>query len=318
MPFQRLRRAVLVAASLSSLLLAACGGGGDVVSQFQPSRLVVFGDAFSDIGQRGVQYTVNDGNANNWTQRLASRYGLSLSPLASGGTSYATGSARILAHPDAAGNAATPTVAEQISSFLGGPGPTSGDLVIVSGGLGDVLAEVAALNAGTQTAEQTVANVEQAGRDLGAQVRRITSAGASHVVVVGPYNLGRSPWAVNTGQQARLTDLVTRFNDRLLISINDLGGKVLYVDAALFFNLVTGSPSAYSFADVSSVLCTSVDPGAGIGIGAGQVSSALCNGSTLNSGLSTTATLFADPVYFTPAANERFGDYAYDRLHARF
>lgn len=317
MPFQRLRRALLAAASVSSVLLVACGGGGDVVSQFNPSRMVAFGDAFSDLGQRGAQYTINDGTSSNWSQRLAARYGLTLQATAAGGTSYAIGSARIDKHPDAAGDAATPSVAEQVSSFLGSQSPAEGDLVVVSGGIGDILAEVAARNAG-QSDDQTRANVEQAGRDLGAQVRRLTAAGAKHVVVVGPYNLGRSPWAIATGQQSLLEGLVTRFNDQLLISIVDLGSKVLFVDSALFFNLVTASPSGYSFTDVTSVVCTSVDAGAGIGTGTGQVSSALCNSGTLQSGLNAPTTLFADRVYFTPAGNERFGDYAYDRLRARF
>ena len=95
MPFPRWRRALLAAACASSVLLAACGGG-DVVSQFQPSRLVAFGDAFTDAGQRGgAQYTINDGGANNWSQRLAARYGLSLRPVSAGGSSYAIGSARV-------------------------------------------------------------------------------------------------------------------------------------------------------------------------------------------------------------------------------
>jgi phospholipase/lecithinase/hemolysin len=317
MPFQRLRRAVLAAACVSSVLLAACGGGNDVVSQFQPTRMVAFGDAFSDAGQRGVQYTVNDGNANNWTQRLASRYGLSLKSVSAGGLSYAVGSARINTHPDAGGNAATPTVAEQITTFLASQAPSSDDLVVVSGGIGDIISEVAALNAGGSSAQAT-ANVEQAGRDLGAQVRRLVDAGAKHVVVVGPYNLGRTPWAATTGQQSLLQDLVTRFNDRLLVSIVDLGSKVLFVDATYYFNLVTGSPSAYSFTDISSVVCTATDAGAGIGIGLGQVNASLCTSGTLAPGLAAATTLFADPVYVTPMAHERFGDFAYDRLKARF
>ncbi|WP_332813163.1 SGNH/GDSL hydrolase family protein [Ramlibacter sp.] len=315
MRFQRLRRALLTAASLSPLLLAACGGGS-VESEFHPARVVAFGDAAADAGQRGARYTVNNGGV-NWTEQLAARYGLALAPSASGGTSYAIGSARVTARPDASGNAATPTIAEQIDAFLAAGAPAGGDLVVVSGGTADILAQVAAVTATTQSQAAATANVQQAGRELGAQVQRLVDAGASHVVVVGPYNLGRSPWAQASGNAAYLQDLSTQFNNGLLVSIVDLGAKVLYVDAALYFNLVTASPASYGFTDVDSVLCTSVDAGAGIGIGAGQVNSALCNAGTLT-GAPVEATLFADPVYFTPAGHVSFGNYAFDRLRERW
>ena len=199
MRFQRLRRAFLAAACLSSLL-AACGGGESVVSKFQPTRVISFGDAFSDIGQRGTQYTINNATRVNWTQEFAGRYGIAISPSSSGGTSYAIGNARVTAKPDAAGDATTPSIADQVSTFLASsrPGPT--DIVVVSGGTADVLAEVAAYRAGTQDAATTTSHLAQAGRELGAQVRRLVDAGATHVLVTGVYNLGRSPWAGSIGQ----------------------------------------------------------------------------------------------------------------------
>jgi outer membrane lipase/esterase len=317
MRFQRLRRALLAATCLSSLLLVACGGGESVVSKFTPSRMVSFGDAFSDIGQRGAQYTINDATTINWTQELAGRFGVVVRPSASGGTSYAIGSARVTAKPDAAGDASTSSITDQVSTFLATGNPTPTDLVVVSGGTSDILAEMAAFRAGTQDGATTTAHVAQAGRDLGAQVRRLVAAGATHVLVVGAYNMGRSPWGISTGQAAYVEALTNSFNNGLLVSIVDLGGSALYVDAALFFNLVTANPSTYGLTDVTSVICTSVDPGPGIGIGAGQVNSALCNDTTLVP-LAPGATLFADPVYFTPLSQVRFGDYAADRLRARF
>ncbi|MGZ5180427.1 MAG: SGNH/GDSL hydrolase family protein [Ramlibacter sp.] len=317
MRFPRLRRALLAAACLSSLL-SACGGGGSVVSQFVPSRVVAFGDAFSDVGQRGVQYTINDSTTVNWTQEFAGRFGLGLTSSAAGGNSYAIGNARVVAKPDAAGNASTPSIADQVSAFLAASHPTGSDAVLVSGGTADILAEMAAYRAGTQDAATTSAHVAQAGRDLGAQVRRLVDAGANHVLLVGTYNLGRSPWAASINQGAFLESLSSAFNNALLVSVVDLGGSVLYADAALYFNLVTANPSVYGVTDVTSVMCTSVDPGAGIGIGAGQVSSAQCTGSTLQPTLTASATLFADPVYFTPIGNVRFGDYAFERLRSRF
>lgn len=313
-----MRRGLLALASVSALLLAACGSS-TTESQLKPSRVIVFGDGFSDLGQGGSRYTVNDGSVTGiWTQQMGAGFGLSVTAAAAGGTSYATGNARITTKPDAAGNSATPTVKEQIDTFLatGTFGPN--DLVIVSGGTADIIAETAQLNAGTQTGAQAVADVQQAGRDLAAQVRRLVQAGAMHVVVAGTYDLGKTPWAIGSGQVALLADASTKFNTELLVTIVDLGANVLYVDAALLFNLMANNPAVYGFASSTDPACTSIDPGPGIGIGAGQVNSALCTPNTIVSGADYHAYLFADRVYPAPSAHRRFGDYAYQRISARW
>jgi phospholipase/lecithinase/hemolysin len=311
-----MRRALLALASVSALLLAACGSS-TIESQFVPARAVVFGDAFSDYGQRGARYTVNDGSINLWTYDVIASFGLTIAPSATGGLSYATGSARVNTKPDAAGDNTTLTVKEQVDAFLAGNAPTATDLVIVSGGIGDIIAEVGQLKAGTQTEAQAIADVQQAGRDLGAQVRRLVQAGATHVVVTGTYDLGKTPWATATSQNARLTDLSTKFNTELLVSIVDLGANVLYVDAALLFNLMAQVPEAYNLTDSVHPVCNSIDPGVGIGIGAGEVKSALCTTSTLIN-VNYGPYLFADKVYPATAGHIKFGDYAYQRVHARW
>ena len=65
-------------------------------------------------------------------------------------------------------------------------------------------------------------------------------------------------------------------------------------------------------------VCTSVDAGPGIGIGANQVNSALCNTSTIVSGATYSLYLFADRIYPTPTGHRKFGDYAYQRIRARW
>jgi outer membrane lipase/esterase len=312
-----MRRALLALASASALLVVACGSG-TIESQLQPSRIVAFGDGFSDLGQGGSRYTVNDASINIWIQEVATSFGLGLTPVSAGGTSYATGNARILGKPDAAGNSATPTVKEQIDSFMAGGAIGANDLLVINGGTGDLVAEAAKAISGAQTSDQMVTNVKQAGRDLGAQVRRLVQAGAAHVVVVGPYDLGKSPWATATGQASLLSEASARFNEQLLLSIVDLGANVLYVDAALLFNLMAAGPAGYDLSNVTDVVCTSVDPGPGIGTGSGQVNSALCNTSTLAAGSDYTHYLFADRIYPTPQGHRKFGDYAYERIRARW
>jgi outer membrane lipase/esterase len=93
---------------------------------------------------------------------------------------------------------------------------------------------------------------------------------------------------------------------------------MLYVDAALLFNLMAGTPTAYGMQDSITPVCTSVDPGQGIGIGAGQVNSALCTPSTIISGANYGFYMWADPVYPTPTAHSQFASYAFSRISTRW
>jgi len=317
MAFQWMRPALLGLASAGLLLLSACGSG-TIESQFHPSRAIAFGDAFSDAGQNGAKYTVNDGSL-NWTQIVAVDYGISILPSASGGLNYATGNARVTATPDAAGNSATPTIQQQIDTFLASNTLSGNDLVMISGGYSDIIAQTAAVLSGAESSDQMLNNLKQAGSDLAAQAKRLVAAGATHVVVVGSYDLSKSPWAASVAQQALLSSATEAFNDALLVALADQNGdplKMLYLDAALLFNQMVASPSAYTFTDVTSVACNSVDPGPGIGIGLNQVNSNLCSTLTIAPGITYTTTLFADAVYPTPEGQAQFGNYAFSRIHS--
>ncbi|MDB5893980.1 MAG: family lipase [Rhodoferax sp.] len=311
-----LRRALMVAACASASLLAACGSG-TTESALSPSRFVVFGDAFSDVGQTGATYSVNDGSVNNWVQQMASRFSKSVAPSSSGGFDYARVNARVLAKPDAAGNSSTLTIKEQVDTFMASNTIGGSDVLVLSAGVSDVVAQMNAVTAGTQTEDQMIANLQQAGRDLGAQVRRLVQSGGKQVIVIGPYTLGRTPWAVGLGKVNLLNNASGKFNDALLVSIVDLGANVLYVDAAYYLNLVTGDPGSYSLANATTVVCTSVDTTNAIGIGANQINSAKCNTSTVG-GLNYNSYAFADPLFFTPVVNRLFGDYAYNKIRDRF
>ena len=312
-----LRRSLLLSACAASLLLAACGSG-TIESQLAPARIVSFGDGFADVGQNGSRYTVNDGLLDNWTQEVALSFGLPLAATAKGGTSYAMGHARVIAKPDDVGNSATPTVKEQIDAFLATNTIGSTDLFVVNAGVSDIIAQGAMVAAGSQTADQLVLNSRRAGRDLADQVRRLVTAGAAHVVIVGPYNLGRSPWATAQSLTTVLETASGRFNDDMLVALVDLGDKVLYVDAALQYNLMIATPTAFSMTDSITPVCTSVDPGPGIGIGAGEVNSNLCTTATVRDAVNYNNYLFADKIYSSPRAQRAFGDFAYSRIRSRW
>ncbi len=309
-----MRRTALVAACASAALLAACGSSS-IESALKPEQLITFGDGYSFV--REQRYTVNNGTVNNWTLQLLDHYQKSGS--ATGGlVSFAEGNTRIAQHPDAAGNATTPTITEQVDRFLAMGPPKPNDLLLLNGGISDLIVGMAAVRAGTQTPDQFVANARLNGQALAAQVRRLVAAGASHIAVTGTYDLGKTPWAKSIGQEALLSQASSRFNESLLVAINDLSQHVLYVDAAYYVNLYESSPSSFSFNNATTPVCTSVDAGNGIGIGQGQVNSALCTSATLLPGADADRYVFADAVYLTPSAHRQLGTYAYDKLRARW
>ena len=288
------RRAFMALACASAALLAACGSG-TIESALKPTRMLSVGDGFSDLGQGGTRYTVNDSTINIWSEQVATSYGLTLKAVANGGLSYAQGGARVT------GTGAAPSIQTQVDTLLAANTFSATDMVLVNGGISDIVAEVTALG----ISDQTTTNVKAAGVALGAQVRRLVTAGAKHVVVAGVYNLGLSPWAVGLGQAGALTELGSQFNSAFLVSVADLGANVLYVDAALYFNLVYASPASYGLVNVTGKACTTTD-------------ASTCTTSTITSGIDYATALFADGVYLTPVANRLFGANAYTRVTQRW
>jgi len=318
MAFQWMRRALLALAPAAAIVLAGCGSG-TIESQFVPTRMVVFGDGLSDMGQAGgKRYTVND-TSKTWTELVAVDYGLTtLSASSAGGTNYAIGNARVTLHPDAAGSTATKTVKEQIDAFLAGNTPGPNDLIILQGGTSDTIFQMQAYLAGTQTSDQMLANIKQAGLDLADQARRLKAAGATHIAIIGAYDLSVTPWGIATGKQALLTQVSSTFNSAVLVSLVNEGQNMLYLDAALEFNLMATNPASFALVNVTDPACTSVDPGPGIGIGTGRVTSLLCTTTTIGTGVDYASYLWADPVYPTPTGHARFASFVFTRIHDRF
>lgn len=318
MALNRTRRLVLAAFCATTALLAACGSS-TTESAITPSRFIGFGDAHSDVGQTGKKYTVNDGTVNNWAAQVAQRYGKTLTPSSTGGQSYAIGNARVALTPDAAGNASTPTVQAQITAFLSKNTLGTSDVVLINGGISDLIVNMAAVQAGTLTEAGMVTNAQTAGKALATEVRRLVTAGAKYVVVSGTYDLSKTPWAKTIGKTALLTQASSQFNEALLVSLVDLSANVLYLDAAYFVNLYDSTPAAYGFGNRDQPpVCNSVDSTNGIGIGTNQVNSLLCTPTTVLAGANPTAYIYADPVYFTPSAHRQLGDYAYDKIRERW
>lgn len=312
MAFQWGRCASYLAAAVTAVSLAACGSSS-VESQLSPSRIIAFGDGQSDIGQSGSRFTINgltDVRA-NWTEEVAYVYGRTITPARSGGTSYAWGNTRIVATPDAAGDATTPTLSNQISNFLSVDAFGGNDLVLLSSGTSDIIVVAEQALNGEITQADAVAQMRTISADLTAQVQRLLDGGAKYIVVIGTYDLGKSVWARNVGQVAFLQQLSSAFNDGFKISMEEINYRpnVLYVDFAQYINAVDFQPQFYAIDNWAEPVCNSIAAGPGIGIGDGKVDSALCTTNTLVS-TSYDRYGFADEVYLTPSLHRQLGNWA--------
>ena len=285
------RRAALALVGVSAAAMMAACGDGSVVSDLKPARFITVGDSFADVGQAGGKYTVNDGSL-TWVQQLAANYNLTVDPASAGGWGYAQGYARVDSADTSSGTAA-PSVKEQVDQLLARTSMQEGDVMMLNGGLHDI---VAAVNA-TGISDQTTATVKAAGKALAAQVRRVVAAGATHVVVTGVQNVGLTPWAVRLGEQSSIEKLSVAFNDALLIDIADMGATVLYFDASLFFNLINNKPENYSVDNATDPVCTTPD-------------ASTCTPASVVSA-DYNRYMYADSLNFTPKVQRNFVDRSY-------
>lgn len=286
----------LVAAAGASALLSACGSG-DIVSALTPTRFISLGDGLSDVGQGGTRYTINDGTVNMWSEKLAGRYGLTLTSQAAGGLGFAQG--------HAVGQALPRTLAQQADAFLASNTFTSTDVLLINLPMADVLTPLAAVKAGTLSESDALAQIDATGRAHASWVTRLIAAGATHIVTAGVYDLGKSPWAIAQGQVGLFTTASLKLNDAFKTAAVNLGANLLFVDAAFLVNRSVLTGATYGFYSIDKAICTTA--------------SALdCTSSTLVSGSTASQYVFADSIHLTPACQQQLGDYAHDQLHARW
>ncbi|MDR0479752.1 MAG: GDSL family lipase [Burkholderiaceae bacterium] len=305
-PLSLSRRAFLACAgSGAALMLAGCGSSS-VADRLNPQRFLIVGDGFCDQGQTGSLPTVNDGSP-TWLQQMATYYNnvAPVAPANQGGTAWAQAYA-FIASPDTVSGTNAPSVQTQISQMLAATTIANNDLVFINGGVADIIQAVAQ----TGISAATTATVQAAATTLAGQVRQLTQSGGTHVVVTGVYDISISPWATSTGLDlGGISKLTVDFNDQLLIDINDLGATVLYLDAALFYNLVHSTPGNYALTNATTPVCTTP-------------TALTCNTNTLTDSSYNTY-MFADDRHFTPAvqlmfSSSTYGSNGYQRLIDRW
>jgi outer membrane lipase/esterase len=289
------RRAVQAAAAIglgASMLLAGCGSGS-TFEPLVPTRVVSFGDGWSDLGQTpGQKFTVNDGSVNIWVERVAASYGRTLTAsVTPGGLGYAQGNARV--------STGVNPISDQISAFLAANTIGKSDLLIVDAGVSEIIA-LAGANASDATLS---AAADTAGRALGAQVLRLTAAGAKHVVIANAADVGKTPFATTNARAAGLTAATRAFNDGLKISLANVSSGVLLVDNEAYINSLYNNPSLLGTGgNATTVACPGV-------ASACTAANALSNYGVY---------LFADDRHIGPGAHRLLGDNAYSKIKARW
>lgn len=340
-----MRRTFLTASVCAAAALTAACGSSSTANSVNPTSLVVFGDATADIGQNvnGRAYSVTGSTIaiNNWTQKVADRYGLKISTAKSGGTSYAQGNARV-AEADATGVTSAPSVTAQITTWLAtNPAFSKEQFVLISAGQSDIIAGWNQVAAGTITADQFNTNMTAAGTLLGEQVVRLNKAGATHIFVMGAPELAQTdspsknyhytPWATAlnaastaTGSarpSAVITAGVSAFNKGLFTAVKNLEGtSVLLMDLQTKTRALLGYPSSYGFTEKynNTPICASKSATNSMNIGTDKVDSSLCTTSTLLSGLGKDDVddyLFADMINYSPEAHVLIGNWAYNLIN---
>ena len=240
----------------------------------------------------------------------------------------------------------------QIDLFLAQGAPTSNDLFVVSIGTGDIMAtgirgmtvdattpyagldDVQTALGGALTTTAAINVQMQAAADaLAVQVKRLTNAGAKYVLILGPPNVGRSPWAAETGYATLLQNLsydtgssyksmgsegLARIQATFGSTINN---PIVYAELAGVVNTLTDGNNT-TFANRSSAVCaantatstiinaksigTGLKPATVVGTTpAGRLTAALCTTDTLG-GANPGTYVYADGINFTPSMHGQF------------
>jgi hypothetical protein len=236
----------------------------------------------------------------------------------------------------------------QIDLFLAQGTPTSDDLFVISIGTGDIMATgIRAMNLTTNSPYLGLSDIqislggpltstavinlalENAANALAKQAKRLTDAGAKYVLIVGPPNVGRSPWAAETGNATLLQNLSVYNSGSGFISMNSAfwsrlqttfgnaaNNPIMYLGTSGLVEAMTDSSST-TFTNKTSPACvtnsgtsttvisksigTGIKPATALGaMAAGRLSAALCTTATIG-GADSATYVYADGVNFTPS-----------------
>lgn len=302
-------------------LLAACGSSSKY-DEFIPTRIISAGDQLSYLGNGTLtpaysdRFTVNnlasDTITNNWVLQLAASYGLStnLSAAAVVGT----------AHP----------VLNKVSNLearIATVTPRSGDMLVVNGGMADIIALAEAVATGTKTSAQALSEIATAGSDLQALLLRQLSY-YKNILVINAYDLKESPYARNrdltaaspaisrSSFQQLLHDMTRAFNTALIRNAGTFnsGSGIRLFDAETLFLNANLYNIGITISGLSAGTCDSFETST---VTDNNSSRLACTTSfALGRNTSYDTNLYADTKFPTPAAHRFLGSQAYAFLRS--
>lgn len=282
--------------SLATAVVALSLVAGNASAQF--SNVYFFGDSLTDSGSfkpllppgTGL-FTTNPGPV--WSQLLAEHYGLQAIPANQGGTNFAQGGARVTGLPGVPDSPPTGTatpIATQVAQLLGAGPLDGGALYSVWGGANDIFFQLDALAAGTINPAQLEVNVVAAAGDLVRQVGILEAAGARYVVVFNLPDIGKTPFALASGQGALISALSSLYNTALIGGLDGLGVPEIRFNVAALFDEVRTNTTAFGIANVTTPAC-------------GATPSLLCTSANLVTPDAARTFLYADGVHPTTAGH---------------
>lgn len=313
--FSRTLKALCV--MFAAVLLTACGGASSTIDAFRPTRVIAFGDGFSYVDANGYGLSTARTNEvdNTIAGRIAARAGVVVKAVASnplaatGGFSYASPKARVA------------DVDSQITAFLASAGGVVAkkDLIIITVGNWDIYDAV-----------MTGASLDTATTNLVASIKRLTDAGAEHVVVMPAINMARTPWALTAPNGMSLADIqklsittsplpsLTSFNFLLLSKLNDVYKEdkkpVYLLDRSGDFNNFAGKFDTNGITRIENRIGVfTADTGLYVPV-CPAATTRVSTDATFAEGCALPATteyltyVFADDINLTPVANRYLAD----------
>jgi len=299
-------------------LLAACSSSSKF-DEFIPKRIVSAGDQLSYLGNGSLtpaysdRFTVNnlasDTATNNWVLQLAANYGLS--------TNLNVADPAVVGTADPVSNKVT-----NLEARLATVTPRSGDMLVINGGMADIISLAEAVALGSKTSAQALSDIATAGSELQAILQRQLSK-YKNILVINAYDLKNSPYAstrdltlaspalTQAAFQQLLHDMTRAFNTALIRNAGTFasGTGIRLFDAETLFLNANLYNVGFTTGGLSSGTCASFATSTVTDNNSTRVACTTSVAAALNASYDTN--LYADTKFPTPAAHRFLGAQAY-------
>lgn len=330
-----IRKPMVRRMALTTLALALGASAGTSLASNSPyGKTVFFGDSLTDSGYLegllGFQRSLTTNPDPVWAEHLAAALGgnadaawniSTFAVVRKNGDNFAAGGARSLNqgnYPSSFVASFIPTVSKQVDTHLQDQARLRADgLYSVWTGANDILASLASQSSQLGSASTRDAAVKHvladASRDATHAANLATTlqkAGAGTVMVLNIPNIGRTPFAAQTGAQTLLSMATLQFNDTLNQRLLGYKGELVMLDVRRMLDEVIDHPMRFGLTNVSTPACNSKD------FLTGGISASTCTGKTLVEAAANKRYLFADGLHPTGAGHQLLNDYALSVLQA--